>query len=81
MFKRFESTSAQERAEIAHNLKILYNRWYNEENETFLAMREAKDTTEYAEAQKKYIAAVSKLGAIQAVFGELGIEFCGLYDL
>lgn len=81
LFNHFESTNQRERAEIARNLQTLYNRWYQEENETFLAMRDAKGTAEFTNAQKNYIAAVSKLGAIQAVFNELGVEFEGLYQL
>ena len=81
MFEHFETTTQAEREEIARNLKTLYNRFYREENETFLAMRAAKNTAAYTEAQKKYIAAVSKLGAVQAVFSELGIEFCGLFEI
>ena len=77
MFSKFETLSRSERAEVAENLKRLYNRWYEEENETFHAMRAAGKGAAYIEAQKKYIAAVSKLGAIQAVFAELGIEFDG----
>lgn len=80
MFEHFETTSRQERDEIAQNLKKLYNRWYQEENETFCALRDAKDPAAHVEAQMKHIAAVSKLGAIQAVFAELGIEFGGLYE-
>lgn len=64
----------------AADLKRLYNRWYKEENETFAEMRTAKKGKEYNEAQRRYIAAVSKLGAVQAVFAELGIEFDGLYE-
>lgn len=81
MFDRFETYSRQEREEIALNLKKLYNRWYAEENETFMEQRNAGTPEEYAAAQKKYIAAVSKLGAIQAVFHEMGIEFGGLFEI
>lgn len=80
-FNHFETSSTQERERIAEELKKLYNRWYLEENEAFQAQRTAKNELEYNEAQKSYIAAISKLGAIQAVFAELGIEFEGLYDL
>lgn len=80
MFEHFETCSKQERAEIARNLKKLYNWFYKDENEKFLAMREAKGP-DAEEAHRNYIAAVNRLGAIQAVFGELGIEFDGLYDL
>lgn len=79
-FQQLETSSAQERQQIADNLKRLYNRWYQEENETFGEMRTAKKGKEYNEAQRRYIAAVSKLGAVQAVFSELGIEFDGLYE-
>lgn len=81
MFEYFETCNRQEREEIALNLKKLYNRWYTEENETFLEQRNAATPEEYAAAQKKYIAVVSKLGAIQAVFHELGIEFDGLFEI
>lgn len=67
-------------AEIARNLKKLYNWFYKDENEKFLAMREAKGPAA-EEAHMNYIASVNRLGAIQAVFGELGIEFDGLYNL
>ena len=73
-FQQLETSSAQERQQIADNLKRLYNRWYKEENETFAEMRTAKKGKEYNEAQRRYIAAVSKLGAVQAVFAELGID-------
>lgn len=79
-FQQLETSSAQERQQIADNLKRLYNRWYQEENETFAEMRTAKKGKAYNEAQRRYIAAVSKLGAVQAVFTELGIEFDGLFE-
>jgi hypothetical protein len=79
-FSHFETTSQAERAEMARNLQKLYNRFYTEENESFAALREAKSPGLYTDAQKRYAAAVSKLGTIQAVFHELGIEFDGLYD-
>lgn len=79
-FQQLETSSAQERQQIADNLKRLYNRWYQEENKTFAEMRTAKKGKAYNEAQRRYIAAVSKLGAVQAVFTELGIEFDGLYE-
>lgn len=79
-FQQLETSSAQERQQIADNLKRLYNRWYQEENETFAEMRTAKKGKAYNEAQRRYIAAVSKLGAVQAVFAELGIEFDGLFE-
>ena len=81
MFSHFDTTTQAERAEIARSLKILYNRFYNEENDTFLALRQAKAGAAYQKAQLNYTAAVNKLGAIQAVFNELGIEFDGLYDM
>ena len=80
MFEHFETCSTQERAEIARNLKKLYNWFYKDENEKFLAMRKATGP-DVEEAHMQYIAAVNRLGAIQAVFGELGIEFDGPYDL
>lgn len=79
-FQQLETSSAQERQQIADNLKRLYNRWYLEENETFMEMRTAKKGKAYNNAQRRYIAAVSKLGAVQAVFTELGIEFDGLFE-
>ena len=79
-FQQLETSSAQERQQIADNLKRLYNSWYQEENETFAEMRTAKKGKAYNEAQRRYIAAVSKLGAVQAVFAELGIEFDGLFE-
>ena len=80
MFNYFETCSAAEREAIAENLKKLYNRFFTQENETFLATRAATDPETYAAAQKQYIAAISALGAIQAVFHELGINFSGLYE-
>lgn len=80
MFEHFETCSNQERAEIARNLKKLYNLFYKEENEKFQEMREATAQT-VEDAHRNYIAAVNRLGAIQAVFMELGIEFDGLYEL
>lgn len=79
-FQQLETSNAQERQQIADNLKRLYNRWYQEENETFAEMRTAKKGKAYKEAQRRYIAAVSKLGAVQAVFTELGIEFDGFFE-
>lgn len=79
-FQQLETSSAQERQQIADNLKRLYNRWYQEENETFAELRTAAKGKAYNEAQRRYIAAVSKLGAVQAVFAELGIEFDGLFE-
>ena len=80
-FHHFETSTQAERAEMARSLQKLYNRFCTEENESFLALREAKSPGLYTDAQKRYAAAVSKLGTIQAVFHELGIEFDGLYDL
>lgn len=80
-FERFETSSQAERAEMARTLKALYNTFFAYENETYLALREAKGTQYYTEAQRDYNYAIGKLGAIQAVFHELGIEFDGLYDL
>lgn len=79
-FQQLETSNAQERQQIADNLKRLYNRWYQEENETFAEMRTSKNGKAYNNAQRRYIAAVSKLGAAQAVFAELGIEFDGLFE-
>ena len=79
-FQQLETSSAQERQQIAENLKRLYNRWYQEENETFAEMLTAKKGKAYNEAQRRYIAAISKLGSVQAVFAELGIEFDGLFE-
>ena len=81
MFDYLDTASRLEREAIERNLIALYNRFYNEENETFLALREAKDTRRYNDAQSRYIAAVSKLGAVQAVFHELGIPFEGLFPV
>ena len=81
MFEHFDTASRLEREDIAGNLMALYNRFYTEENETFLALREAKNPQSHAIAQKNYIAAISKLGAVQAVFHELGIPFDGLYPV
>lgn len=80
-FERFETSSQAERAEMARNLKELYNQFYTAENETYLAMRTARGQIDFTEAQRAYSYAIGKLGAIQAVFHELGIEFDGLYDL
>ena len=79
-FQQLETSSAQERQQIAYNLKQLYNHWYHEENETFAELMRSKKGKAYNNAQRRYIAAVSKLGAIQAVFVELGIEFDGLFE-
>lgn len=80
-FRRFETSSQVERAEMAHNLQTLYNKFYSYENETYLALREAKGTPYYAQAQRDYNYAIGRVGAIQAVFHELGIDFDGLYNL
>ena len=37
-FYRFETSSQAERAEMARNLKALYNQFYTAENESFLAV-------------------------------------------
>ena len=79
-FQQLETSSAQERQQIADTLTQPYNRWYQEENETFIEMWTSKKGKAYNEAQRRYIAAVSKLGAVQAVFAELGIEFDGLFE-
>lgn len=79
-FYQYDTSNRQEREQIAENLKRLYNRWYQEENEAFAEQRRAAKGKAYNEAQKRYIAAVSKLGAIQAVFAEMGIEFDGLFE-
>lgn len=80
IFKYLDCSTWQEKRQIAENLKRLYNRWYQEEQETFAEQRRAAKGKAYNEAQKRYIAAVSKLGAIQAVFAEMGIEFDGLFE-
>ena len=78
MFTYFETTSRQEREQIAENLKRLYNQWYQEENETYLKQRDAGPFNKTA-AQINYSYAIGKISAIQAVFHELGIPFDGLY--
>lgn len=80
-FERFETSSQAERAEMARNLKALYNRFYTAENESFLAMRSAKHPGPYGDAAAAHRKVMTQLGTIQAVFYELGIEFDGLYDL
>lgn len=80
-FERFETSSQAERAEIAFNLQNLFNQFWIAEGEAFSALRSARGSDEYITAQKEYCYAMGKLGAIQAVFHELGIEFDGLYDL
>lgn len=80
-FHHFETSTQAERAEMARKLQELYNSFHAYENETYLALREARGTEHYAEAQRDYNYAIGKVGAIQAVFHELGIEFDGLYDL
>ena len=80
IFNNLDCSTWQEKEQIVDNLKRLYNRWYQEENETFAEMRTAKKGKAYNDAQRRYIAAVSKLGAVQAVFAELGIEFNGLFE-
>ena len=80
IFNHLDCSTWREKEQIAENLKRLYNRWYQEENETFAELRRAAKGKAYNEAQKRYIAAVSKIGAIQAVFAELGIEFDGLFE-
>ena len=80
-FDRFETSSQAERAEMAHSLKALYNQFFTAEAEAYSAMRMARGQIDYTEAQRAYSYAIGKLGSIQAVFHELGIEFDGLYDL
>ena len=80
-FHHFETSTQAERAEMARNLQELYNRFHTAENESFLAMREAKSPGVYSDAAAAHRKAITQLGTIQAVFHELGIEFDGLYDL
>lgn len=80
-FERFETSSQAERAEIARNLQMLYNRFYAAEAESFLAIRSAKHPGPYGDAVAAHRKAITQLGTIQAVFHELGIEFDGLYNL
>lgn len=80
-FERFETSSQAEREEIAFNLQNLFNQFWIAEGEAFSALRLARGTDKYITAQKEYCYAMGKLGAIQSVFHELGIEFDGLYDL
>ena len=80
-FHHFETSTQAERAEMARSLKTLYNRFYTAENEAFLAMRSAKSPSIYFDAASAHRKAITQLGTIQAVFGELGIEFDGLYEL
>lgn len=80
-FYHFETSSQAERAEMARQLMILYNRIYTAENESFLAIRAAKSPGVYGDAVVDHRKAIAQLGMIQAVFYELGIEFDGLYDL
>ena len=79
MFTYFETCSAAERDTIAAKLTDLYNTFYKRENEKFLSLREAKTPKKYRAAQLEDIAANSAIGAIQAVFYELGIEFPAQY--
>lgn len=79
-FHHLETSSRAEREEIAKNLMKLYNRFYTAENESFLAMREAKSPGVYTQAMHDHRKAITQLGTIQAIFHELGIEFSGLYE-
>lgn len=80
-FEHFETSTQAERAEMARSLKVLYNRYYTAENESFLAIRSAKSPGVYSDAASAHRKAITQLGTIQAVFHELGIEFDGLYDM
>lgn len=80
-FDRFETSSQAEREEMEYNLKNLFNQFWLAEGEAYSALRLARGTDEYHTAQQNYCYAIGKLGAIQSVFHELGIEFDGLYDL
>ena len=80
-FHRFETSSQAERADMARNLKALYNQFYTAEYESFMAMRSAKHPGPYGDAATAHRKAMTQLGTIQAIFYELGIEFDGLYDL
>ena len=62
MFAHFETTSRQEREEIAAQLRTMYNAILTGENETFSTLREATPEA-YPAAQ------------IQGVFEILGIEY------
>ena len=74
MFEKFETMSRAEREQVAENLTALYSLWYELENVRFLEMRHAKPGAEYDAAQRRYIDAAAKLGTIQTVFSEMGID-------
>ena len=74
MFSHFETTSRQEREEIAAQLRTMYNAIITAENETFSILREATPDT-YPAAQIAYAESIGKLAAVQGVFQILGIEY------
>ena len=74
MFAYFETTSHQEREEIATQLQAMYNAILTEENETFSALREAAPEA-YPTAQIAHAESVGKLGTIQGLFDILGIRY------
>lgn len=74
MFAHFETTSRQEREEIAAQLRTMYNAILTGENETFAALRGATPGT-YPTAQIAHAENIGKLAAVQGVFEILGIEY------
>ena len=70
LFDYLETSSNQEKDEIAKNLKELYLGALKDENETFAAHRANKNS---GNARAAYFESIQRLGAILDVFEILGI--------
>lgn len=74
-FDYIEHSTWQEKDEIADELKAMYNRILEDEQELFADVRDSKRD---GKAKHRYLEAVQRVGTIQGVFDILHIEFeCG----
>lgn len=74
VFHFLETSSQAERLEIAASLLDLYSRFKEQENEAFSDLLHTENPRTHAQAQIRYSGAISRLGAIQAVFDILRVE-------
>jgi hypothetical protein len=71
-FKYLEESTWQERESIANELKTMYNRILDDEQEYFALVREEKKGSKNSH---KYLEVVARLGTIQGIFEILHIDY------
>lgn len=80
-FERSETSSQAERDNMTRSLQELHSIFDEYRKEALRNLSETLGTPDYLNARINHTYAIGGLIAIQAVFGVLGIEFDGLYNL